>query len=117
MILQHTLKDSFTKMVSYTKSTGNKGYSTLRKVELARGKVIQMTKLEPQYFGEGISIVGDKIIMLTYKQPEKAFVFDKKTFKLLNTFYNNVGEEGWGMTFDGNKLYFDDRTNRIWILD
>jgi len=98
-------------------STGDEGHSTLRKVDVVTGKVIKMARLDAQYFGEGISIVGDKIIMLTYKQPEKAFVFDKKTFNLLSTFNNNVGEEGWGMTFDGNKLYFDDRTNRIWFLD
>ncbi|MEO6523035.1 MAG: glutaminyl-peptide cyclotransferase [Mucilaginibacter sp.] len=98
-------------------STGNAGHSTLRKVDLVTGKVIKITKLDTQYFGEGISIVGNKIIMLTYKQPMKVFIFDKNTFNLLSTFYNYIGEEGWGMTFDGNKLYFDDRTNRIWFLD
>lgn len=98
-------------------STGSEGHSTLRKVELGTGKVVQMTKLDPKYFGEGISIIGNKIIMLTYKQPEKAFVYDKSTFQLLSTFDNNVGVEGWGMTFDGRKLYFDDSTNRIWSLD
>jgi len=98
-------------------STGDAGHSTLRKVDVTTGRVVKMKKLDSKYFGEGISIVGNKIIMLTYKQPEKAFVFDKNTFDLLSTFDNNVGEEGWGMTFDGKKLYFDDRTNRIWFLD
>jgi glutamine cyclotransferase len=98
-------------------STGNEGHSTLRKVDLETGKVVKEAKLGAQYFGEGISIVGNRIIMLSYKQPETAFVFDKNTFKLLDTFQNNVGVEGWGMTFDGKKLYFDDSTNRIWFLD
>ena len=98
-------------------STGNEGHSTLRKVDLATGKVVQEAKLDAKYFGEGISIVGDKIIMLSYKQPETAFVFDKITFKLLSTFINPIGVEGWGMTFDGSKLYFDDSTNRIYFLN
>ena len=102
-------------------STGNEenaeGHSKLRKVDLNTGKAVQEVKIDPKRFGEGSAIIGDKILMLTYKQPEAAYVFDKNTFKLLKTFTNNVGVEGWGMTFDGNKLYFDDSTNRIWFLD
>jgi glutamine cyclotransferase len=96
---------------------GNVGHSRLLKVDLATGKAIQQAKIDPTKFGEGSAIIGDKILMLTYKQPEAAYVFDKNTFKLLKTFTNNVGVEGWGMTFDGKKLYFDDSTNRIWFLD
>ena len=109
-------------------STGG-DQSSLRKVDLVTGKVVQQVKLDKkyfdehqikldsEYFGEGISIIGDKILMLSYRQPEIALVFDKNTFKLIKSFINNVGQEGWGMTFDGNKLYFDDRTNRIWFLN
>jgi len=102
-------------------STGNEeqaeGHSKLRKVDLNTGKAVQEVKIDPKRFGEGSAIIGDKILMLTYKQPEAAYVFDKNTFKLLKTFTNKVGVEGWGMTFDGNKIYFDDSTNRIWFLD
>lgn len=98
-------------------STGEQGHSVLRKVDLETGKTVQEVKIDPKVFGEGISIIGDKILMLSYKQPETAYVFDKKTFKLLKTFINNVGVEGWGMTFDGKKIYFDDSTNRIWTLN
>lgn len=97
-------------------TTGDKGHSDLRKVDLQTGKVVQRQKLDAKYFGEGSAIIGDKIIMFTYRA-KVGFVFDKNTFKLLRTFNNNVGDEGWGMTFDGKKLYFDDRTNRIWFLD
>lgn len=97
-------------------STGLEGQSDLRKVDLNTGKVIQSVKLDPQYFGEGSAIVGDKIVMLTYRN-KVGFVYDKKTFKLLKTFNNNVGIEGWGMAYDGKKLYMDDSTNRIWFLD
>lgn len=97
-------------------STGLNGESDLRKVDLNTGKIIQRAIIDDMYFGEGSAIVGDKIVMLTYKE-KVGFVYDKNTFKLLKTFNNNVGVEGWGMTFDGKKLYMDDSTNRIWFLD
>jgi glutamine cyclotransferase len=97
-------------------STGNQGHSDLRKVNLETGKVVQRAKLDPKYFGEGSAIIGDKIVMLTYRD-KVGFVFDKNTFKLLSTFTNDVGVEGWGMGFDGKKLYMDDKTNRIWFLN
>jgi glutamine cyclotransferase len=98
-------------------STGEPGHSVLRKVNLTTGKAVQEAKLDSQYFGEGSAIIGDKILMLTYKDPRVGFVFDKKTFKLIKTFPYHVGVEGWGLAFDGKKLYTDDSTNRIWFLD
>lgn len=92
------------------------GPSSLRKVDITTGKVLQKTMLDPKVFGEGISIVGDKIIQLTWKE-KKGYVYDKNTLKLLNTFNNNVGIEGWGMCFDGKRLYMDDSSNRIWFLN
>jgi glutamine cyclotransferase len=97
-------------------STGNYGHSTIRKSDLNTGKALQVTKLDDKYFGEGISVVGDKVIQMTYRE-KVGFVYDKNTLKLLRTFQNNVGAEGWGMCFDGNKLYMDDSTNRLWFLD
>ncbi|MDB4902001.1 MAG: glutamine cyclotransferase [Mucilaginibacter sp.] len=94
----------------------NDGQSSLRKEDLASGKVLQKVMLDPKVFGEGISIVDNKIIQLTWKE-KIGYVYDKDSFKLLSTFTNNVGVEGWGMCFDGTKLYMDDSTNRIWFLD
>ncbi|QJD95763.1 glutaminyl-peptide cyclotransferase [Mucilaginibacter robiniae] len=92
------------------------GRSSLRKTDLATGKVVQKADVAPEVFAEGISIVGNKIIQLTYTE-KIGYVYDKNTFKLLNTFTNNVGAEGWGMCFDGKRLYMDDSTNRLWFLD
>jgi glutamine cyclotransferase len=92
------------------------GQSSLRKVDLVTGKVLQKTMIDPKVFAEGIAIVGDKIIQLTYLE-KIGYVYDKNTFKLLSTFTNNVGIEGWGMCFDGKKLYMDDKTNRVFFLD
>jgi glutamine cyclotransferase len=100
----------------FYESIGDYKRSALRKFDLNTGKTLLKIKLDDQYFGEGISVVGDKIIQLTYRE-KVAFVYDKNTFKLIKTFPNNLGPEGWGMCFDGNKLYNDDSTNRIWFRD
>ncbi len=92
------------------------GQSSLRKVDLNTGKVLQKVMVDPTVFAEGISIVDNKIIQLTWTE-KIGYVYDKATFKLLSTFNNNVGVEGWGLCFDGKKLYMDDKTNRIWFLD
>jgi len=92
------------------------GQSSLRKVDLETGKPVKKVMVDPTKFGEGISIVGDKIIQLTWKDPKIGYIYDKNTFKLIKNFDNNIGVEGWGMCFDGNKLYMDDSTNRIWFI-
>lgn len=92
------------------------GQSSLRKVDLSTGKIVNKVMLDPSIFGEGISIIGDKVIQLTW-QAKIGYVYDKNTLKRLNTFTNNIGNEGWGMCFDGSKLYLDDGTNRIYFID
>ncbi|MFD0763497.1 glutaminyl-peptide cyclotransferase [Mucilaginibacter lutimaris] len=92
------------------------GPSKLVKTDLATGKILQKQDIDKKYFAEGIVVVGDKVMQLTWKE-KVGFVYDRKTLKLLSKFDNNVGLEGWGMTFDGTKIYMDDSTNRIWFLD
>lgn len=90
--------------------------SSLRKVDLNTGKVVKKVLIDSAVFAEGIAIVGDKIIQLTYHE-KIGYVYDKNTFKRLGTFENNIGVEGWGMCFDGTKLIMDDKTNRLWFLN
>ncbi|MEB0263524.1 MULTISPECIES: glutaminyl-peptide cyclotransferase [unclassified Mucilaginibacter] len=92
------------------------GQSSLRKVDLTTGKVLKITNIDPKIFAEGIAVIGDKIVQLTYTE-KIGFVYDKKTLTLLSKFDNNVGLEGWGMTHDADKIYMDDSTNRIWFLN
>jgi glutamine cyclotransferase len=92
------------------------GQSSMRKVDLATGKVIKMVPVDPKIFAEGITVVGNKVVQLTWTE-KIGYVYDKTTLHLLSTFTNNVGVEGWGMTFDGTKIYMDDSTNRIWFLN
>jgi glutamine cyclotransferase len=100
----------------FLESTGQNGESTLRWVDPASGKVLQKVGLEEKYFGEGASLVGDKVIMLTWENYE-GLVYDAKTFKQLGTFPYQNSREGWGLAFDGKQLIKSDGTNRIWFLN
>jgi glutamine cyclotransferase len=95
-------------------STGLNGASSIRRVNLTDGKVLQQFNLPYEYFGEGITIVDDKIIQLTW-QNNIAFIYDKKTFELLDNFTLNT--EGWGLTYDGNHLIMSDGTANLYFLD
>jgi glutamine cyclotransferase len=99
---------------SLYESTGLNGKSWLRKVDLATGKVLQQVDLSEQYFGEGISIFGDKLYQLTWKS-YIGFVYNKTTFELFQTFPYNT--EGWGMTQDGTHLIMSDGTARLTLRD
>jgi len=94
--------------------TGLQGRSTLRKVKLETGVVLQKLSLPAHYFGEGISIIGDRIVQITW-QSEVGFVWGLKDFKLQKQF--SYKGEGWGLTTDGKNLYFSDGTDEIRILD
>lgn len=97
-------------------STGQRGASSLRKVDYKTGEVLKKINLENRYFGEGIAVLNDKIYMLTW-QSGKGFVYDVNTFEKLKTFEYDKSKEGWGLTTDGKVLYKSDGTEKIWILD
>ncbi|MCK5124327.1 MAG: glutaminyl-peptide cyclotransferase, partial [Dehalococcoidia bacterium] len=90
--------------------TGQYGHSTLRRVELETGGILQIRELSDQFFGEGITIYGDKIIQLTW-QSNIGFVYDKNSFELLQEF--NYSTEGWGITYDGEHLIMSDGTSTL----
>jgi len=94
--------------------TGLHGYSTLRRVKLETGEILQICELPTQFFGEGVTIYGKKIIQLTWKS-HIGLVYDKYTFKLLQEF--NYPDEGWGITHDGKHLIMSDGTSTLHFLD
>lgn len=94
--------------------TGRYGQSSLRKVELETGKVLQLYKLPAQVFGEGITLFDDKIIQLTWKSG-RGFIYDKDTFSLLHEF--SYSTEGWGITHDGNRLIMSDGSSTLYYRD
>jgi len=97
-------------------STGQKGNSSLRKVVLETGRVVQQINLEKEYFGEGMTKFGDEIFMLTW-QKGLGFVFDFETFEQKRTFKYKNSIQGWGLTNDGKHLIKTDGTEQIWFLN
>lgn len=94
--------------------TGLNGQSTIRKVRLENGEVLQQHRLDEKYFGEGIAVWERRIVQLTW-QSEIGFVYDLDTFKPLTTF--RYKGEGWGLTHDGTRLIMSDGSATIRFLD
>jgi glutamine cyclotransferase len=95
-------------------STGIAGQSTLRKVALQTGEVIQKVSLPPQYFGEGLTIFRGKIYQLTWLS-KKGFVYNLRSFRQIGEFPYDT--EGWGLTHDDTSLIMSDGTNKIRYID
>ncbi|WP_298548821.1 glutaminyl-peptide cyclotransferase [uncultured Aquimarina sp.] len=97
-------------------STGKNGLSSLRKVNYKTGDVIAKTAIDKKYFAEGITIVKDKIIQLTW-QSKEGFIYNLNTLEKTGNFSYNKSKEGWGLCNDGKHIYKSDGTEKIWILD
>ena len=95
-------------------STGLLGQSSIRKVRLETGKVLQKKDFSAQYFGEGIAPSGTDIVSLTWTS-KVGFVFDAKTFKLKRRF--SYEGEGWGLASNGSQLFMSDGSPAIRVLD
>ena len=97
-------------------STGLKGRSSLRKVDFETGTIQNKIELDPSYFGEGITVVNNKIIQLTW-QANTGFVYDLESMNMERSFNYQNSTEGWGLCNDGNVLYKSDGSAKIWKLD
>ena len=95
-------------------STGLNGRSSLRKVELATGKVLQQVDVDAKHFAEGLTDWNGRLIQITW-QTQTGFVYDLKTFKLEKTF--TFPGEGWGLAHDGKHLILSDGTATLRFLD
>jgi glutaminyl-peptide cyclotransferase len=98
----------------FYEGTGLNGRSSLKKVRLETGEVVQHVDLSAEYFGEGIAIVKNKVIQLTW-QSHVGFVYNLTDFKLLRQF--SYPGEGWGLTSAGNEIFMSDGTAEIRVLD
>jgi glutamine cyclotransferase len=94
--------------------TGLKGRSSLRKVRLDTGEVIQRVDLAPEFFGEGIALYNNEIIQLTW-QSQTGFVYNLSNFHLLHRF--SYAGEGWGLTANDHEIFMSDGTPEIRVLD
>ncbi|MCA1557981.1 MAG: glutaminyl-peptide cyclotransferase, partial [Acidobacteria bacterium] len=95
-------------------STGQYDESSLRKVELKKGKVKKKIDLPGQYFAEGMTILNGKIYQLTWHQ-HKVFVYDLDDFKLEREL--TYEGEAWGLTNDGQSLILSDGSNQLRFID
>src|ERR1700761_4330507 len=98
----------------FYESTGRQRQSTLRKVVIETGKVVQSARLPDQSFGEGLTIFHGKIYQLTWLD-KTGFIYDLRTFKKLGQFPYST--EGWGLTHDDVSLILSDGTNRLQYID
>ncbi len=95
-------------------STGQEGTSWIAEVDITSGNQDEKVILEKKYFGEGITILNNKIYHLTYKS-HVGFIYNFKTFKKLGEF--QYDHEGWGITHDDKKLIASDGTDKLYFLD
>ena len=99
---------------NFIEGTGLYRRSSLRRVSIETGEILQYHELPRHLFGEGVTIYGKKIIQLTWKS-NVGFVYDKDSFKLLREF--NYPTEGWGVTCDGTHLIMSDGTANLYFLN
>lgn len=97
-------------------STGLNGKSSLRTVEFKTGKILENKPLDNAFFGEGLTILQDRIVQLTWKA-QKGLVYDKASLNMQKSFPYGESKEGWGLCNDGNTLYKSDGTQNIWKLN
>lgn len=95
-------------------STGLNGRSSLRRVNLQTGEVMQRRDIDPQYFAEGLTLLNNNLVQLTW-QSNKGFVYDKATFEPLREW--TYPTEGWGLTHDGQQLIMSDGTATLRFLN
>lgn len=95
-------------------STGLNGRSSLRKVRLETGEVLQRTSVDARYFAEGLTDWGNRLIQLTYTT-KVGFVYDLASFTLQRTF--DYTGQGWGLTHDTRRLIMSDGTSALRFLD
>ena len=96
--------------------TGQYGTSYLRKTDYKTGKVYKQVELAEQFFGEGITILNNKVYQLTWQNNE-GYVYNADTFNKEKTFQYPKQMEGWGLTTDGKVLYMTDSSETIHLLD
>jgi glutamine cyclotransferase len=94
--------------------TGLNGKSSIRKIRIETGEVVQRVDLSPEFFGEGITILDTRIVQLTWRS-QTGFVYNLSDFRLLRRF--SYSGEGWGLSSNGREVFMSDGTAEIRVLD
>jgi glutaminyl-peptide cyclotransferase len=98
----------------FFESTGQYGRSTLREVAVETGEVLRMVRLSDEHFGEGLALVGDRLIQLTW-QEQVAIVYDAATFDVVDTL--SYDGQGWGLCYDGESLWMTNGGSLLYRRD
>jgi glutaminyl-peptide cyclotransferase len=111
--------NAFTQGLAYRdgflyEGTGLQGRSSLRKLRLESGELVHQVEIAPEFFGEGITLMNDEVVQITW-QSQTGFIYDIKDFRLLRRF--SYPGEGWGLTANGHELFMSDGTSAIRVLD
>lgn len=96
-------------------STGHQGQSSVRKVAIQSGKIIQLTTLEANYFGEGLTMINNQVFQITYKA-QLGFVYDLETLKPIRQVNYQI-MEGWGLAYNGTQLIMSDGSAKIYFIE
>lgn len=94
--------------------TGQYGESSVRKVDLTTGRIQQLVPLNKDYFGEGITVLGNRLYQITWKE-RLCLVYDVATLQVISSF--RYTGQGWGLTHDGRELYMSDGSSTIRCLN
>jgi glutamine cyclotransferase len=94
-------------------STGLYGSSSVRRVRLETGEVLQKRAVPPEYFAEGLAVLGDRLVQLTWLE-RRGFVYDRETLEPEGEF--GYTSQGWGLTHDGNRFIMSDGTATLRFL-
>ena len=97
-------------------STGQYGESRLKRMDYKTGQVMNEVALARNFFGEGLTIVDDRVLQLTYREGT-GFIYDKTSLNRIGTFAYPQSKEGWGLCHNDEFVYLSDGTERIWRLD
>jgi glutamine cyclotransferase len=113
-------RESYTQGLEFYKGrlfegTGLAGHSRLMEIDLATGNERKGVKLADQYFGEGITVLNDKIYQITY-QSQVCFVYDVNTLEKVNEFRYEM-KEGWGLCNNGSQLIMSDGSNTVYFIN
>jgi len=97
-------------------STGTYKISSLRKTNYTTGEVLQKVDLADSYFGEGLTVLNNKIYQLTWRE-NTGFIYNLSDLKKTGSFVYGKSKEGWGLCNDGTAIYKSDGTDKIWTLN
>lgn len=96
-------------------STGLRGQSSIRKVALQTGKILALHKMDDSYFGEGLTLLGERLFQVTWLE-NIGFIYDRNNFSKFEKFTHQM-QDGWGMATDGKVLYGSDGTSTLYQID